>query len=118
MRQQILDLVMQYQSDAINIDQFDNGLIALGCQIRQPGHYQWRITCNGEGGQHVFDVFPAEQWRKAAEMVDDRGGICTLHERLITDPTILPMLVDMTGYMIIKDKVVSPWTVKAEVEVR
>lgn len=84
---------------------------------QQTDYYQYRITINGEAGP-IVDNNPTAGWSTIASFIEDRGGIATLHRRLVTDDSILPMLTDRTGYLVLKDKVISPWIVLAEVEVR
>jgi hypothetical protein len=77
--------------------------------------YQYRITCNGAIG-NVTDDYPGEQWSKAADMVDERGGIATLYRRLITDADIMELLADSTGWMVLKGRAIEPWQTLAQME--
>jgi hypothetical protein len=80
-------------------------------------YYQYRITVNDSTGP-ILDENPAEQWSKAAQYIEDRGGICTLHRRFVSDKQYVEdwgrddMTVLRNGVAFTK------WEVWAEVEVR
>ena len=77
--------------------------------------FQYRISYNGAESQ-VLDTLPGEQWSKAAQAVEDRGGIATLHRRLVTDADIMELLTDSSGWIVLKDKVIEPWQILAQME--
>jgi len=78
---------------------------------------QYRVEVNGTTGP--IQGYPGEQWERVAQAIEDRGGLARLYCRLVTDHGILPMLGDdRAGWLVLKDKVISPWDVLAEIEVR
>lgn len=76
---------------------------------------QYRVTVNGAISK-ILDSCPSEQWSKAAEYIEDRGGICTLERRLVTDLDIKESLTTLAGWLFLKDKAISPWEIFAQVE--
>lgn len=78
-------------------------------------YYQYRITVNNSQGQ-ITDNYPGDQWSNIAGVQEDRGIHAILERRLITDETILPMLTNSKGYLKLKDKVICPWEIIAELQ--
>jgi hypothetical protein len=79
--------------------------------------HQYRITVNESIGP-IQDVSPCEQWARAAEVIEGRGGKATLHRRILTGLSILPLLTDATRYITLGELVIGPWEIWAEVESR
>jgi hypothetical protein len=77
--------------------------------------YQYRITLNNTQSP-ITDNYPGDQWSQIAENQQERGYHAILERRLITDESILPLLTNSTGYIKLKDKVISPFTIIAELQ--
>lgn len=78
------------------------------------GREQFRVTVHGTTGP-IVDHIP-DNWSEIARYIENRGGTAALERRLITDKSILPMLADTTGYIVIGDIVICPWEVLAKLE--
>ena len=79
--------------------------------------YQYQVSVNGALG-FVTDYYPELSWARIAQLLEVRGGHAKLYRRLVTDLDILESLVDLTGYIVLRDKVICPWEVFAEIEDR
>lgn len=81
---------------------------------------QYRILLNGEQIGGIRDSITNEEWSEIIDKFEARySGKITLQERFVTeDKSFWETLVDKTGYLKLKDKIISPWITKAEVEVR
>ena len=77
--------------------------------------YQYRITLNNTQSP-ITDEYPGDQWKQIAEHQEERGYHAILEERLITDESILPLLTNPAGYLKLKNMVVCPWQVMAELQ--
>jgi len=76
-------------------------------------YYQYRITVNNSI-RDITDEYPGDQWSRIAEHQEERGYHAIFEERLITDNSILPLLTNPVGYLKLKNKVICPWIIKAE----
>lgn len=69
---------------------------------------QYRITVEGSRTPPL-DIYPAERWAAIAEACEDRGLGARFERRLITDPEILDLVDDTTGYIRLGSQVLCPW---------
>ena len=77
--------------------------------------YEYRIVFSGTHGatsQHI----DSERWSKCCDVAEERGLSARLERRFVTDREILPSLCDATGWLILKDVVISPWEILAEAD--
>ena len=81
---------------------------------------QWRITVNGSTGPVIDNPATiSTNWADIAAMLDARAGKATLETRILfPDLTILDLLQDRTGWLNLKGKALSPWSIEAEIETR
>jgi hypothetical protein len=77
--------------------------------------YQYRITVNNNQSP-ITDIYPGNQWSKIAQHQQERGYHATLERRLITDESILPLLANPKGYLKLKDMVICPFQIMAELQ--
>ena len=77
---------------------------------------QYRVTVNNAVG-NIQDKLPSEQWSCVFDVIEERGGYAKLERRLITDKSILDLLVDPAGYINLNNgQVVCPCEILAEAE--
>jgi len=78
--------------------------------------YQYRITLNNTQSP-ITDDYPGDQWSKIAEHQEERGYHAILERRLITDESILPLLINTKGYLKLKNNIVlCPFEIMAELQ--
>jgi len=77
--------------------------------------HQYRITLNNTQ-YSITDEYPGDQWSQIAENQQERGYHAILERRLITDETILPLLANPKGYLKLKDMVITPFQIIAELQ--
>jgi hypothetical protein len=77
--------------------------------------HQYRITLNNTQ-YPITDTYPGDQWSQIAEHQQERGYHAILERRLITDESILPLLTNPKGYLKLKDMVICPFQIMAELQ--
>lgn len=77
--------------------------------------YQYRISHRETVGP-IVDSLPGARWAFVANATEERGGTAVLERRLVTDDSILPLLIDATGWLVLGGTAVSPWEVFAKIE--
>lgn len=83
--------------------------------MRDTSYYQYRVTVNGSQGETVLHI--PENWSQICDVSEARGWYSKLERRLVTDPGILPLLVDPTGYVQVDENtVICPWEILAEAD--
>lgn len=76
--------------------------------------FQYRIIVNTVEGQ-ILENIP-DCWSFICGIMEQRGQNARLERRLVTDKSILPLLTDTKGWVVLRDTVVSPWEILAEAE--
>lgn len=79
--------------------------------------YQYRITVNDTVGK-IVDYLPNDDWKLVGGIYEERGLVATLERRFVTDTSILDYFGGELpkGYLKLKDTVICPWEVFAEMK--
>ena len=73
---------------------------------------QYRITINGT--VKMLSEYP-KNWGEIAYNCDERGATAILESRSIFELDYLELVEHRDGHIILKDKVITPWQVRAQI---